>query len=84
MMNQDKPIQTQPINWQAEALFWQQKYTEQLMHSSQVIIALSRGNLHGAAPVPEVPESPSAGQSAASNGHPTPVTTEHLTEGKTQ
>lgn len=29
-------------DWQAEAKFWQLKYFEQLLHSTQVIAALSR------------------------------------------
>lgn len=38
-----QPNNNQPeTDWHAEAVFWQQKYTEQLMHSTQVITALSR------------------------------------------
>lgn len=29
-------------NWQAEAQFWQLKYFEQLIHSTQIITALNR------------------------------------------
>lgn len=31
-----------PTDWKAEAQFWQLKYFEQLVHSTQVISALSR------------------------------------------
>lgn len=33
---------TDSTDWKAEASFWQQKYFEQLLHSTQVITALSR------------------------------------------
>ena len=38
---------TPDTDWQAEAQFWQLKYFEQLMHSTQVITALSRPMLAG-------------------------------------
>lgn len=36
-------------NWQALAEFWQVKYFEQLIHSTQVITALSQDKLGGIA-----------------------------------
>jgi hypothetical protein len=33
---------TDSTDWKAEANFWQVKYFEQLLHSTQVITALSR------------------------------------------
>lgn len=73
-------MDNQEINWQAEAAFWQQKYFEQLMHSTQVIGALSRPMLQQVAAAqaaaqavqapdrPDQPENGSAGQSAGRNG----------------
>ena len=35
-------LQEDTTDWRAEAQFWQLKYFEQLMHSTQIITALSR------------------------------------------
>lgn len=36
------PTPQQDVDWQAESQFWQLKYFEQLLHSTQVITALGR------------------------------------------
>jgi hypothetical protein len=42
-------IKLDTTDWKAEAQFWQLKYFEQLIHSTQVISALSRPMLGGLA-----------------------------------
>jgi hypothetical protein len=53
-------------NWQAEAQFWQLKYFEQLLHSTQVITALGRPMLVGVQQLQQ--QAQAAAQAAAGLG----------------
>lgn len=49
MTTNGEAVQQDTTGWQAEAQFWQLKYFEQLIHSTQIITALSRPLLGGLA-----------------------------------